>query len=156
MTTTEEIQPASMPLARKVLCVVYGLIAVVALVLNWSQTVAYTHSGVAAFFGNFFRDTRVNAASRNTTVDVFMLSVSVAIFMVVEARKYGVRFVWLYIVGGFFSAISFTVPLFLIAREIRIGAAEPPRLRPFDVILLAVSGAGVLALTFWVDMGGLT
>jgi hypothetical protein len=156
MTSIEQIQPASMPTSRKVLCAVYALIAVVALVLNWSQTVAYTHSGVAAFFENFFRDTRVNAASRNVTVDVFMLSVSVAIFMVVEARKYGVRFVWLYIVGGFFSAISFTVPLFLIAREIRIGAADAPRLRPFDVVLLAVSGAAVLALTIWVDMGGMT
>jgi hypothetical protein len=153
MTTTEEIQPASMPLARKVLCAVYALIAVVALVATWSQTVAYTHSGLVAFFDNFWHDTRVNAASRNITADVLIFGMSVAILMVVEARKYGVRFVWLYIVGGFFVAISVTVPLFLIAREIRIGIAEPPRLRPFDVILLVMSGAGVLVLTFWVDMG---
>ncbi|MFZ0833698.1 MAG: DUF2834 domain-containing protein [Mycobacterium sp.] len=153
MTSTEEIQPASIPLARKVLCAVYALIALLALIATWSQTVAYTHSGLAAFFDNFWRDTKVNAASRNITADALMLSMSVVILMVVEARKYGVRFVWLYIVGGFFVAISVTVPLFLIAREIRIGAAEPPRLRPFDVILLAVSGAGALALTTWVDMG---
>lgn len=111
-----------MPLARKVLCAVYALIAVVALVAN-------------------------------ITADALMLGMSVAILMVVEARKYGVRFVWLYIVGAFFVAISVTVPLFLIAREVRIGAAESPRLRPFDAILLAVSGAGILALTIWVDMG---
>ncbi|OBF51978.1 hypothetical protein A5756_18625 [Mycobacterium sp. 852002-53434_SCH5985345] len=153
MTTTEQVQPASIPTSRKVLCAVYALIAVLALVATWSQTVAYTHSGLAAFFDNFWHDTRVNASSRNLTADALMLGMSVAILMVVEARKYGVRFVWLYIVGGFFVAISVTVPLFLIAREIRIGAAEPPRLRPFDVILLAVAGAGVLALTFWVDMG---
>lgn len=145
-----------MPLARKALCAVYALIAVVALVVTWSQTVAYTHSGIAAFFDNFWHDARVNASSRNITADVLILGMSVAILMVVEARKYGVRFVWLYIVGGFFVAISVTVPLFLIAREIRIRATEPPRLRPFDVILLAVSGAGVLALTVWVDMGGIT
>jgi Mn2+/Fe2+ NRAMP family transporter len=152
MTTTNTVQPASMPLARKVLCAVYALIALLALVATWSQTVAYTHSG-AAFFGTFWHDTKVNAASRNITADALMLSVSVVILMVVEARKYGVRFVWLYIVGGFFVAISVTVPLFLIAREIRIGAAEPPRFRSFEVILLVVSGAGALALTTWVDMG---
>ncbi|MGA8250579.1 MAG: DUF2834 domain-containing protein [Mycobacterium sp.] len=145
MTTTEQVQPASMPISRKVLCVVYALIAVVALVATWSQTVAYTHNGFAAFFDNFWHDARVNASSRNITADVLMLGMSLAILMVVEARKYGVRFVWLYILGMFFVAISVTVPLFLIAREIRIGAAETPRLRPFDVILLAVSGAGVLA-----------
>lgn len=153
MTTTETVQPASMPLARKVLCAVYALIALLALIATWSQTVAYTHSGLAAFFYNFWHDTKVNAASRNITADVLMLSMSVVILMVVEARKYGVRFVWLYVVGGFFVAISVTVPLFLIAREIRIGAAEPPRVRLFDVILLVVSGAGALALTAWVDMG---
>jgi hypothetical protein len=154
MTSTEQVQPAaSMPTFRKVLCVVYALIAVVALIATWSQTVVYTHNGLAAFFDNFWHDARVNASSRNITADVLMLSMSVAILMVVEARKYGVRFVWLYIVGGFFVAISVTVPLFLIAREIRIGAAEPARLCPFDVILLAVSGGGVVALTFWVDKG---
>jgi hypothetical protein len=153
MTSTEQVQPAaSMPLARKVLCAVYALIALLALVATWSQTVAYTHSG-AAFFGTFWDDTKVNAASRNITADALMLSISVVILMVVEARKYGVRFVWLYVVGGVLVAISVTVPLFLIAREIRIGATEPPRLRPFDVILLAVSSAGALALTTWVDMG---
>ncbi len=145
-----------MPTSRKLLCIVYAHVAVVALVLNWSQTVAYTHSGLAAFLDNFWHDARFNASSRNMTADVLMLGLSVAILMVVEARKYGVRFVWLYIVGGFFVAISVTVPLFLIAREIRIGTAEHPRLRPFDVVLLAVSGAGVLALTIWVDMGGIT
>ena len=113
-----------MPLARKVLCAVYALIAVLALVATWSQTVAYTHSGLVEFFGNFWNDTRANAASRNLTADALMLSISVVILMVVEARKYGVRFVWLYVVGGFFVAISVMVPLFLIAREIRIGAAE--------------------------------
>jgi Mn2+/Fe2+ NRAMP family transporter len=150
--TTETIEAASMPLARKVLCGVYALIALLALVATWSQTIAYTHSG-AAFFGTFWQDTRVNAASRNISADALMLSMSVVILMVVEARKYRMRLVWLYILGGVFIAISVTVPLFLLAREIRIGAAEPPRLRPLDVILLIVSGAGALALTTWVDMG---
>lgn len=141
-----------MPLARKVLCVVYALIALLALVATWSQTITYT-GDLADFFGRFWQDTRVNAASRNISADALMVSLSVVILMVVEARKHGVRFVWLYIVGGALVAISVTFPLFLLAREIRIGAAEPPRLRLFDVILLAVTAVGALALTTWIDMG---
>jgi hypothetical protein len=46
-----------------------------------------------------------------------------------------------------------TVPLFQNAREMRMGAAEPTRLRPVDVILLVLSASGAVALTGWVDMG---
>lgn len=141
-----------MPPARKVLCGVYALIALLALVATWSQTVNYIHSG-AAFFGTFWQDTRVNAASRNVAADALMLSMSVVIFMVIEARKHQIRFVWLYVIGGVFIAISVTVPLFLLAREIRIGGAERPHLRPLDVIFLIVSSAGALTLTAWVDAG---
>jgi hypothetical protein len=153
MTTTEQVQPASMPMSRKVLCVVYALVAVVALVATWTQTVAYTHSGLAAFFDNFWHDARVTASSRNITADILMLGLSIAILMVIEARKYGVRFVWLYILGGFFIAVSVTFPLFLIAREMRIGASEPSRLLAIDAILLAMLAAGLAGLTVWVDMG---
>jgi Mn2+/Fe2+ NRAMP family transporter len=152
MTTNEPVQPASMPIARKVLCAVYAVVALLALVATWTQTIAYTHSG-AAFFSSFWQDTRVNAASRNIAADALMLSMSVVILMVLEARKHGIRFVWLYIVAGVFVAISVAVPLFLIAREVRIGATEPPRLRTYDVLLLIVAGAGSLALTTWIDLG---
>jgi hypothetical protein len=82
-----------------------------------------------------------------------MLGIALAIFLVIEARKYGVRFVWLYILGGFFIAISVTFPLFLIARESRIGASEPPRLHPIDTILLVALAVALTGLTIWVDMG---
>jgi hypothetical protein len=73
--------------------------------------------------------------------------------MVIEARKHGVKFVWLYIVGGFAIAISVTFPLFLIARELRMGTSDAPRLRATDTILLAVVAVLAAGLTIWVDMG---
>ncbi len=73
--------------------------------------------------------------------------------MVIEARKHGVRFVWLYILGGFFIAVSVTFPLFLIAREMRIGASDSPRLHAIDAVLLAVLATGLAGLTIWVDLG---
>ena len=92
-----------MPTSRKVLCAVYAVIAVAALIATWSQTVAYIHSSPADFFVNFWHDAKVTASSRNITADILMFGLSAAVLMVIEARKYGVRFVWLYILGGFWG-----------------------------------------------------
>jgi Terpene cyclase DEP1 len=153
MTTTDQVQPGSIPTSGKVLCAVYALIAVAALIATWSQTVAYTHSGLADFFVNFWHDAKVTASARNITADILMFALSAAVLMVIEARKHGVRFVWLYILGGFFIAVSVTFPLFLIAREMRIGASDSPRLHAIDAVLLAVLATGLAGLTIWVDLG---
>jgi Terpene cyclase DEP1 len=75
-----------------------------------------------------------------------------AILMVTEARKHGVRFVWAYIVGGLAIAISVTFPLFLIARELRVGRTETTRLGAVDSVLLAVLAVGAVGMTIWVDV----
>ncbi|AFC51832.1 Hypothetical protein MIP_00681 [Mycobacterium intracellulare subsp. intracellulare MTCC 9506] len=82
-----------------------------------------------------------------------MLALSAVILMVIEARKYNLRFVWLYIVGSFFIAVSVMFPLFLIARELRLRTADVPRLGRTDTILLAVVAVLTLALTIRIDMG---
>ncbi len=73
--------------------------------------------------------------------------------MVIEARKHNMRFVWAYIVGGYLVAISVTFPLFLIARELRMGTSEESRLPTTDTILLAVIVVAAAGLTIWVDVG---
>jgi hypothetical protein len=73
--------------------------------------------------------------------------------MVIEARKHGVRFVWTYIVGGLAIAISVTFPLFLIARELRVGRTETTRLGAVDTVPLAVLAVAAAGMTIWVDMG---
>ncbi len=141
-----------MPTSRKILCCVYGVIAVAALIATWSQIGPYLHSP-ADFLGTFWRDVRVNSASRFISADALMLALSVTILMVIEARKHNVRFVWLYVVGSFFIAISVMFPLFLIARELRLGASEAPRPRTVDTILLAIVAVVGAGLTTWIDVG---
>jgi uncharacterized protein DUF2834 len=149
MTTTE---PATaLPTSSKVLCAVYAVIAVVALIATWSQNIAYFDD--PAGLGGFWPDTKINPASRSITVDIVLFSVAAAVLMVIEARKHDVRFVWLYIVGGLLIAISVTFPLFLIAREVRVGRKEPTRLGPVDTTVLALAAAGAAAFVIWVDMG---
>ena len=77
---------------------------------------------------------------------------AVGILMVIEARKHGIPFVWAYIAGGLLIAISVTFPLFLIAREVRIGGTYPDQLTAIDKALLAVVALGVLGATVWVDV----
>lgn len=142
----------SVPTSRKVLCVVYAAISVAALIATWSQNLAYSDPG--RFLVDFINDSKVTPASRSLTVDILLFGLAAMILMVIEARKHGVKFVWLYIVGGLTVAISVAFPLFLIARELRMGASDAPRLRPADTIGLAVVAVVVAGLTIWVDTGG--
>jgi hypothetical protein len=137
--------------SRKVLCVVYGVIALAALIATWSQNLAYADNP-AALFINFARDTKVTAAARSITVDILLFALAATVLMVIEARKHNVRLVWLYVLGSFLTAVSVTFPLFLIARELRIGASQPPRLHAADTILLVLLAIATGALTVWVDV----
>jgi hypothetical protein len=142
----------SLPTSSKVLCAVYGVISIAALIATWSQNAAY-FDNPGRFLLNFLNDSKVTAASRSLTVDIVLFFLAASILMVVEARKHGVRFVWAYILGGFAIAISVTFPLFLIAREIRVGRTETTRLGAVDTVLLAVFAVVAGGLTVWVDMG---
>jgi hypothetical protein len=149
--TRSQAAGTALPTSSKVLCAVYGVIAIVALIATWSQNAAY-FDNPGGFLLDFFNDSKVTAASRSLTVDIVLFFLAAAILMVVEARKHGVRFVWAYLVGGLAIAISVTFPLFLIARELRVGGTETRRLGAVDTVLLAVLGVGAVGMTIWVDV----
>src|SRR5262249_30076872 len=138
-----------MTLSRNVLCMVYAIIALVALVATWGNNLAYLDQGFLGANAAFWRDTLANPASRSITVDIFWLGLAVFIWMIVEARRLGMRFVWLYLIVGFVVAISVTVPVFLVNRERALAARESSpaagTLHPLDVAGLLVLAAGFLA-----------
>jgi hypothetical protein len=152
--TTADIadRTSTMPASRKLLCVVYGAIAVAALIATWSQTLAYSDKGAGSLL-TYWNDARALPASRALTSDLMLLGLAVVIFMVVEARNLGIKFVWLYVAASYIVGISTAVPVFLIVREIRIGKSDEPNLRTTDTILLAVVAVLTAALTIWIDMG---
>jgi hypothetical protein len=150
MTTTD--QASTMPTSRKILCAVYGVIAVAALFATFSQMMAYSDKGAGSLLV-FWQDARMLPASRALTSDLMLFGLAAVIFMVVEARKIGIKFVWLYVAASYGVAISAAFPAFLIAREIRIGKSDAPGLRAMDTVLLAVVAVLTAALTIWIDMG---
>jgi hypothetical protein len=150
MTTPQATN--SLPTSSKEACAAYALIAIGALIATWTQNAAYFGDG-GRFLIDFLNDSRTTAASRSLTADFMLFALAVIILMVLEARKHGVRFVWAYIVGGFLIAISVTFPLFLIARERRVGRTDTPRLSAIDTALLVVVACATVAQTIWVEMG---
>jgi len=114
-----------MPISRKALCVAYGLIALLALVGTWGNNIAYVGLGFVETNMTFWRETLANPASRSITVDLFFLGIAMFVWMVLEARRLGMRGVWLYLLFGMLVAISVTVPIFLINRERALAAREP-------------------------------
>lgn len=148
---TETNTSAGLPTTTKVLCAAYGAIAVVALVATWSQNLAYLDRG-ADFLRVFWEDTKVNPASRSITADIMLFGLAAIIFMVYEARKHGIRFVWVYVIASFFIAISVAFPLFLLARELRIHRAEVPRIGAANAVGLVLVAVFAVAFTIWIDV----
>jgi hypothetical protein len=138
---------------RRLLCVFYALVALAALVATWSQNLQY-FMGDGAGGGQYIPDLKVTASSRSFTVDIGFFLLAAAGFMVSEARKLKVGFVWLYLILGFAIAISVTFPLFMIAREMRLAKMETVepgvRLTVSDVIGLAVVTAVVLGMAYYI------
>ncbi|MCE5289332.1 MAG: DUF2834 domain-containing protein [Nocardiaceae bacterium] len=107
---------------RSLLVPVYATLAFGALIATWTFNIAHlTHGGSAV---DFFTDGYVNYVSSSLTNDLLFLTAAAIVFMVVDARRTGVRYVWVYVVLSFAIAISVMFPLYLIARERALGAGQ--------------------------------
>jgi hypothetical protein len=97
----------------KTLCAAYLVIAIVALYATW---VTPDNGGLPGFIAACY----VNPAAASITNDILFFALAATIFMVVEARRLGIRFVWIYVVLSSLIAVSVMFPLFLIARQLRL------------------------------------
>ncbi len=137
-----------MSISRKTLCVVYGILGLLALLGTWGNNRHYLDLGFVGATVRFWQETLVNPASRSITVDILFLTLAAVVWMLLEARRLNMKWVWLYVIFGFLVAISLTFPLFLIHRERALAAREPSSpggaLKPLDVIGLLVLGVGAV------------
>ena len=143
-----------MAVTRRQLIRVYSAVAVLALVATWHQNVAYLGDGdPLTGTARFWRETLVTPASVSITVDLFLFGLAVVVWMVAEARRLGIRHVWVYVVLSALIAISVTVPLFLAARERRLAALQPTDdavvLGTADLVGLGLFALPTLALSLW-------
>jgi hypothetical protein len=69
---------------------------------------------------DFVRAAYVNAATASLSNDLFLLAGAACVFMAIEGRRIGLRYVWLYILLSGLIAISVTFPLFLLMRHLKL------------------------------------
>lgn len=140
---------------RQYLCLFYGLLATVAFIAIWIELVGHVGAldslaDLPTAMTRFMADTQASRASRTVTVDLLLLSLAAMAFMLLEARRLGIRFVWAYILLGFVLALSVTFPLFMIARERHLAWQEGGETAPValgDGLVIAVLSATVVALS---------
>lgn len=106
----------------KTLCLVYGLIAVAALI--GTQWVLVDYLAGSGSISDFVDATVQGSAATFVTIDLLAVAAAATIFMVVDGRKNGVRLLWLYVVLVFAIAVSVAFPLYLIARTRTVAAAR--------------------------------
>lgn len=104
----------------KLLCGIYLVLAIAALVFAFGNTIAYMLSDGNGGITGFFSAGYVNYATSSLTNDLLIVALAAVVLMVAEGRRLGVRFVWAYVAAGFLIAISVAFPLFLIARQLKL------------------------------------
>lgn len=146
---------------RQYLCLFYGLVATVAFFATWIEALGHFRSvdslaSVGAAAVRFVADMQITPAARTVTIDLLLLSLAAMTFMVLEARRLGIRFVWAYVALGLVLALGVTFPLFMIARERHLAWQEGGEAAPLalvDGLGIAVMSAAVVVLSGCV-MGG--
>ena len=104
----------------QLLIALYAALAAGALYATWSHNLeffALPDNGGAL---GFIRMANANPAAASLANDILFVCLAAFAFMLVEARRLGIRFVWLYIVLSLGIAVSVMFPLFLIARQLRL------------------------------------
>lgn len=91
-----------------------------------THTPVYFEDGILSGNVKFWQDALFNSNPANNflTVDIFFFAFAGFVWMVIESRRIGMRYVWAYIALGVFVAISFAFPLFLAARERQLSLAD--------------------------------
>ena len=141
-----------MALTRKLASIFYGLTSILALIGTWGNNVQYLSLGFVGGNLRFWQETLANPASRSITVDVWFLGLAVCLWMLLEARRIGMKNAWLYVIFGIFIAISVTFPLFMLNREQALskleGNSTAGQLNISEIAILAFIAVVACAYTF--------
>jgi len=84
---------------------------------------AWIFNGIASVTGQNYLDAWFGSAvDWVLSLDILIVAIAGSAFMIFEARKLGMKRVWLYILLSGATAFAFTFPLFLAMREKKLAA----------------------------------
>jgi hypothetical protein len=103
------------------LMAVYGAFAAAGAVVPWYFNVRYMReSGELLTPQAWLAAGFVTPLAGSITSDFLIGTIPVLLWMAVEARRLGMRHLWVYLVTTFLVAFALTCPLFLLMREVRL------------------------------------
>ncbi len=122
-TARSPVSPA--PPARP-LEYVYAALTLPGAALTWYYNLQFMEQADGFSLLDFAAGGFANPAAASLSVDLLVFGITISIFIVVEARRLGMRFAWLYLLLGINIAMAFACPLFLWMRErqLRVRAAR--------------------------------
>ncbi|BFM23785.1 DUF2834 domain-containing protein [Microbacterium sp. che218] len=106
--------------------VVFLALAVAGLIGTWTFNV-FAIVQMRDFIGDLVTS---GPAVSSITVDLLVVAIAGSVFIIVEARRLGMRFAWLYIVLSGITAFAFTFPLFLAMRQRHLTARRSSPTHP--------------------------
>ena len=84
---------------------------------------AWVFNGIASVTGQNYLDAWFGlAVDLVLSLDILIVAIAGSAFMIFEARKLGMKRVWIYILLSGVTAFAFTLPLFLAMREKKLAA----------------------------------
>ena len=103
------------------LMIVYGIFAAAGAIVPWYFNIRHMReSGELLTPQVWLAGGFINSPTGSITTDFLIGTTPVLVWMVVEARRLGMRRSWLYVVTTFLVAFAFACPLFLLMREARL------------------------------------
>jgi Terpene cyclase DEP1 len=101
----------------------YGTFAIAGAIVPWYFNIRYMReSGELLTPQMWLAGGFVNSLTGSITTDFLIGTIPVLVWMIVEARRLGMRHLWFYVVTTFLIAFAFSCPLFLLMREVRLRA----------------------------------
>lgn len=99
----------------------YGVFALTGAVVPWYFNIRYMQetgellTPQALFVGGF-----INTITSSIMSDFLIGTTPILVWMVVEGRRLGMRYLWFYVLTTFLVAFAFSCPLFMLLREARL------------------------------------
>ena len=106
----------------RVLVLTYAVAAAAAFVGTQASLVAHLADGGG--LTDFVTDPLSTPAGVFFGVDLLAVAIVALVFMVAEGRRIGLRRLWLYVLLTFVVAISVSLPLFLMARQLHLSSQD--------------------------------
>ena len=103
---------------------VYVAVAVIGLLgTAWFNVRSVLEPSEDTFVAAWFANPSVSSLSW----DLLATASAASIFIILEGRRLGMRWAWVYVAASFVTAVGFTFPLFLAMRERRLAVRTDPQ-----------------------------